>query len=99
MPDNIDWSVVGDFNLIRKAEDRNKSGANANEIFMFNEALSALGLVEIPLKGRAFTWSNKQDSPPLERLDWFFHLSLGIPATQTQWQPPWPCSLSTIHHV
>jgi len=34
--------------------------------------ISALGLVELPLKGRRFTWSNKQPSPLLERLDWFF---------------------------
>jgi hypothetical protein len=72
MLDNVDWLVVGDFNLIRKAEDRNKPGANANEIFMFNEAISALGLVEISLKGRTFTWTNKQTLPLLERLDWFF---------------------------
>jgi len=39
---------------------------------MFNAAISALGLVEIPLKGQRFTWSNKQHPPLLERLDWFF---------------------------
>lgn len=26
MPDDVDWLVVGDFNLIRKIEDRNKPG-------------------------------------------------------------------------
>lgn len=41
-------------------------------MYLFNEAISALGLVELPLKGRRFTWSNKQTSPLLERLDWFF---------------------------
>jgi hypothetical protein len=38
----------------------------------FNEAISSLRLVELPLKGCNFTWSNKQQSPLLERLDWFF---------------------------
>ena len=38
----------------------------------FNEALSALGVVELPLHGQRFTWTNKQLSPLLERLDWFF---------------------------
>jgi len=42
------------------------------KMYLFNEAISALGLVELPLKGRRFTWSNKQLSPLLERLDWFF---------------------------
>uniref|UniRef100_A0A453EXI1 Uncharacterized protein n=1 Tax=Aegilops tauschii subsp. strangulata TaxID=200361 RepID=A0A453EXI1_AEGTS len=39
---------------------------------MFNEAISELGLIELPLKGRQFSWSNMQDSPLLEKLDWFF---------------------------
>jgi hypothetical protein len=31
-----------------------------------------MGLVELPLKGRAYTWSNMQSDPLLEQLDWFF---------------------------
>jgi hypothetical protein len=38
----------------------------------FNEAISNLDLVEIPLHGLSFTWSNKQREPLLQRLDWFF---------------------------
>jgi hypothetical protein len=41
-------------------------------MILFNEAINNLGLVDIPLKGRKFTWSNMQDSPLLQRLDWFF---------------------------
>jgi hypothetical protein len=41
-------------------------------MLLFNEAISNIGLVEIPLKGRRFTWSNMQDDPLLQRLDWFF---------------------------
>jgi hypothetical protein len=29
--------------------------------------------VELPLKGRAYTWSNMQENPLLEQLDWFFY--------------------------
>jgi hypothetical protein len=38
----------------------------------FNEAISALDLLEIPLHGLSFTWSNRQREPLLQRLDWFF---------------------------
>ena len=38
----------------------------------FNEAISALGLTEIALQGRKFTWSNMQTPPLLEKLDWIF---------------------------
>lgn len=51
MLDNVDWLIIGDFNLYRNPKDRNRLGANIGDILMFNEAISALGLVELPLKG------------------------------------------------
>lgn len=57
---------------MRRPEDRNRDGANLNEIFLFNQAINKLDLIEIPLHGRQFTWTNKQYPPLLERLDWFF---------------------------
>jgi len=47
--------VIGDFNLIRRPKDRNKEGADVQEMFLFNEAISVLDLVEIPLLGRHYT--------------------------------------------
>lgn len=72
MPDLVDWLIVGDFNLYRNLEDRNKPGPDVQEMLLFNEAICKLGLIELPLKGERFTWSNKQLCPLLERLDWFF---------------------------
>lgn len=60
---------MGDFNLIRKPENRNKPGADVNEMLLFNGAINALGLIELPLYGKKFTWTNKLPSPLLERLD------------------------------
>jgi endonuclease/exonuclease/phosphatase family metal-dependent hydrolase len=68
----VDWLVVGDFNLIRGPHNRNKPGGNLQEMLLFNEVISAQRWVELPLRGRQFTWSNKQSSPLLERLDCFF---------------------------
>ena len=76
--DNIDaspldhWILIGDFNLIRSPHDRNRPGGDSNNMLMFNSLLLQLDLVEIPLKGRNYTWSNMQDSPLLEKLDWIF---------------------------
>lgn len=72
MPEDINWLIVGDFNLCRSPVDRNRQGGDLTKMFLFNEAISSLGLIELPLKGCCFTWSNKQSSPLLERLDWFF---------------------------
>jgi hypothetical protein len=74
MPDDSHWLLTGDFNLIRSIADRNKPGAHIPDILKFNEAISNLGIIEIPLKDIRFTWSNMQDPPLLAILDWFFSL-------------------------
>ena len=57
------WLLVGDFNLYRSPADRNRPRGDHSEMYLFNEAISALGLVELPLKGRRFSWSNKKNLP------------------------------------
>lgn len=59
MPAETDWLIIGDFNLTRRPEDRNREGGDVAEMFLFNEAISHLGLVELPLIGRQYTWTNK----------------------------------------
>jgi hypothetical protein len=59
------WLLVGDFNLIRWPEDRNKARGDINLMLKFNEAISNLDLVEIPLHGLSYTWSNRQREPLL----------------------------------
>ena len=44
-----DWVLGGDFNLIRYPENRNKLGGYQREMNLFNEAISYLDLVDIPL--------------------------------------------------
>jgi hypothetical protein len=79
------WLVLGDFNLIRRTENRNMPGGDVNMMHAFNEAISTLGVIEIPLSGQSFTWSNRQQNPLLERLEWFFmsqSWSLEFPGTR-----------------
>ena len=73
MPMGENWLVVGDFNFMRSLENRNLPRGDLNDIFIFNEIIAHLGLLELPLKGRSYTWSNMQDNPLLEQLDWFFY--------------------------
>jgi hypothetical protein len=54
------WLLLGDFNFIRSTENRNKPGGDINEMFLFNDIIGHLGLIELPLKGRLYTWSNMQ---------------------------------------
>jgi hypothetical protein len=87
MPDEVKWLVVGDFNLIRSPENRNKEEGNLVEMLAFNNAISNLRLVELPLRGCKYTWTNKQSNPLLERLDWFF--------TSNSWTTLMPNTFST----
>ena len=50
-PEEVDWHLVGDFNLMRCPANRNKPGGDITQMVMFNKAISALGLVELPLLG------------------------------------------------
>jgi hypothetical protein len=84
MPDNQPWLIVGGFNLIRLPENRNKPGGDINMMIAFNEAISKLGIIELPLTGQEFTWSNKQQQPLLERLDWFLFPRPGLCSTLEQ---------------
>jgi hypothetical protein len=72
IPDEANWILLGDFNFYRFAKSRNQLGANFTDIATFNEIISYLGLVELPIKGRSYTWSNMQEVPLVVQLDWFF---------------------------
>jgi hypothetical protein len=54
--DEAMWLFVGDFNFYRYAENRNREGANIQDICTFNEVISYLDLIELPIKGRSYTW-------------------------------------------
>ena len=75
IPTDENWLLLGDFNFIHSFDNRNTPGGDVNDIFLFNEIISHLGLLELPLKGRSFTWSNMQEQPLLEQVDWFFTTS------------------------
>lgn len=51
---------LGDFNLIRNLDNRNKPGGNTTLMLEFNSAISQLGILEIALRGQYYTWLNKQ---------------------------------------
>jgi exonuclease III len=58
-PDHSRWLILGDFNLIYQAEDKNNSNLNRHLMGSFKAALDHLRLKEIRLNGRRYTWSNE----------------------------------------
>jgi hypothetical protein len=60
------WLILGDFNFIRSLDNRNKPGGDLNDMFLFNDIIGHLGLIELSIKGRMYSWSNMQEDPLLE---------------------------------
>jgi hypothetical protein len=67
--DNENWLLIGDYNFYRSPTDRNKEGGNIDDMFTFNNIIRSHNLVDLPLTGATYTWSNMQSDPLLERLD------------------------------
>jgi hypothetical protein len=63
--------VGGDFNIIRKADEKNKPGGVNKWSFLFNSIIEQNGLIEFDLSNRLFTWSNNRIDPTFEKLDRF----------------------------
>jgi hypothetical protein len=64
--------ILGDFSFYRSSSNRNGPGGNTNDMLLFNDIIQHLGLIELPLKGRSYTWSNMQEQPLMQQLDLFF---------------------------
>ena len=76
---------MGDFNYIRDPDNRNKPGGNIHDMITFNDIIRQQQLIELPVKGRTYTWSNMQTDPLLEQIDWFF--------TSLHWTNAYPKTL------
>jgi len=66
------WVVLGDFNLIYRACDKNNDRVNRGMMRRFKSALDILELKEIQLNGRKYTWSSETDNPTLSKIDHVF---------------------------
>ena len=61
--------VGGDFNIIRRRDEKNNDNFDGRWSFMFNTIIESLDLREIELSGRKFTWANAMPNPTYEKLD------------------------------
>jgi hypothetical protein len=85
IPTDEHFLILGDFNFYRSTSNRNRPGGNVNDMLVFNDIIHNLGLIELPLKGRSCTWSNMQEQPLMQQLDWFF--------TSSAWTLSYPNTL------
>jgi hypothetical protein len=63
------WLIIGDFNLILSAADKNNQHINRRNLQNFRRTVDELELQDLHLHGRLYTWSNERDNPTLVKLD------------------------------
>jgi len=61
--------IGGDFNIIRRPDEKNNDNYNDRWLFMFNAVIDSLNLREIEMTGRKFTWANHLQNQTFEKLD------------------------------
>ncbi|KAK1310058.1 hypothetical protein QJS10_CPA08g01031 [Acorus calamus] len=66
---NAPWCVMGDFNVTRFVEERNRGGTLSPAMMRFSEWLDQENLLDMPTPNVAFTWSNMREVPTLAKLD------------------------------
>ncbi|KAH7687154.1 Exodeoxyribonuclease III protein [Dioscorea alata] len=65
------WVICGDFNVMFSLNDKNTEIHNLGDLVNAQIFLNELNLIDPPLHGRGFTWTNGQEVPIWERLDRF----------------------------
>ncbi len=63
------WTVIDDFNVLLSLQDKNGPPSIFKDMLGFRRVVSELGLIDLPILNRSFTWTNGRCSPTLERLD------------------------------
>jgi hypothetical protein len=61
--------LAGDFNILRRPEEKSNENFNPRWSFIFNAIIENLNLREIVLPGRQFTWASRRANPTYEKLD------------------------------
>jgi len=63
--------IGGDFNIIRYSSEISSETRSSPAIFEFTKLIFDQGLMNIPLVGGNFTWSNNEDPPSWSKIDRF----------------------------
>ena len=61
--------IGGDFNILRRKEEKSNDNFNSRWPLLFNAIIESLDLKEIHLSGRQYTWVSRRDTPTYEKLD------------------------------
>jgi hypothetical protein len=63
------WLVIGDFNMILRASEKNNENLDRASMRRFRDFVSNQELKECYMHGRLFTWSNERLNPTMTKID------------------------------
>jgi hypothetical protein len=67
--EHLPMFLAGDFNILRRKEDKSNNNYNPHWPFVFNAIIENLNLRAIALSGRQYTWASRRENPTCEKLD------------------------------
>ena len=53
----------GDFNVVKKMREKSGQSYDLATLAVFSDFINAMNLLDLPLSGGCFTWSNNRDPP------------------------------------
>ena len=66
------WCTRGDLNVVRFPSEKARGHNFTQAMADFSDFISSCGLVDPPLEGGQYTWSNSREEEAMSRLDRFF---------------------------
>lgn len=67
----LPWCIGGDFNEVLSLEERTWAASRSRGMEVFCDFVDRNKLINVPLSGARFTWSNFQERPSMSKLDKF----------------------------
>nr|CAD1823427.1 unnamed protein product [Ananas comosus var. bracteatus] len=64
------WAALGDFNVLLSLEDKNGVPTHIPDILNFRDVINDIGLIDVPMLNRSYTWSNGRSIPTFILPDW-----------------------------
>uniref|UniRef100_A0A2N9G6G4 Endonuclease/exonuclease/phosphatase domain-containing protein n=1 Tax=Fagus sylvatica TaxID=28930 RepID=A0A2N9G6G4_FAGSY len=70
---DVPWCFGGDFNVVRFPSEKVGSSNFSPSMYDFSDFIASNGLIDIPLTGGDFTWSNNREVSSLSQIDRFLY--------------------------
>ncbi|XP_058103363.1 uncharacterized protein LOC131246914 [Magnolia sinica] len=81
--------IAGDFDIVRNSQEKSHSRSNTPTMKQFSDWIKEEELVDLPILGARFTWSNGRESPTMCRLDRTTsdHHPISLEVVEQNWGP------------